>query len=537
MIEKIRASKAAQIIKLILSNKYFAFAAAFVTVLFYYLGAELATIYFLVIAGTLMLLFLDDLTPFTAIILFAMILMSPKHTPSTFGEADDFLFQPASIAQLIFLILIIGSAAIFRFINTLISKKFTVTPTFISLSIFCFVLLFNGAASNGYTPRNILYALALTGCFLGIYAFLKDNIVWSDESMERLSFIFLAFACTLLFEELIIYLTAENVLYESGAINRYIFNMGWGMYNNLASYMLFCLPFPLYLAATKKFGFLYLLFSIVFAIGIIFSMSRQGMVTVVLLYPASLIAILLKGKNRLSNLITTGSAAVVGAILLGVFHEEIFTLLSSTSDTNKFAIIFVVSAAASLAGICTLFLLCKNKKINLGILSGLVAMFVIVLIIKRDEISELVDAFMDASSGRNILWQQAIESFERYPAFGVGFYRELAADPSFSGLNFIPDMYHNTIIQLLGACGFFGLAAYIAHRTTTIYSLAKKPSFSRLTIAVSVAGLLISCIFDNHIFYLTGTVIYGALLAFFDKAYYAETGALPLNKSFYGAQR
>lgn len=533
MIEKVRASKPVEIIKSILANKYFAFATAFVTVLFYYLGLELVTIYFLVISGALMLLFLDDLTPLAGVALFALILMSPKHTPSNyFNEPSNFLFSPAFKVQLVFFVIIFGGAAIFRFADTIISKKFTITPIFVSLSVFCFLLLFNGAAAQGYTPRNILYALALSGCFLGVYSLIKDNIVWSGETVERLSLIFFAFAISLLFEEIMVYATTENLLLANGAINRTIFKMGWGMYNNLSCLMLLCLPFPLYLAANKKFGFLYLIFSLIFAIGIIFTLSRQGMVTVVLVYPACLVALLLKGKNRRSNLITVAAAAVLGAIILGVFHNEIFTLLSSNSDTNKFAMIFVGLAAVAIAGLSALFLLCKNKKINLAVYGGLIALFLIALIIKRDDISQLVDAFMEASSSRNLLWEQAFEAFEAFPAFGVGFYRELTYDPGFSGLNFIPDMYHNTIVQLLGACGFFGLAAYLAHRIVTIYSLSKRPTFERLTIAASIAGLLISCMFDNHIFYLTGTVVYGILLAFLDKSYYAETGALPLNKTF-----
>lgn len=522
MIDKIKASKAVEITKLILSSKYFAFVTALITVLFYYLGLELVTIYYLALTGALIFLFCDDLTPFMGHLLFAFILMSPKHTPSTAHDASsDFIFRTPFKVQAAFLIVILGGAVIFRLVCTLKAKKFTPTPSFISLAVFCFILLFNGAASHGYTPKNILYAVALAGCFLGMYAILKDNIVWSKETFERLAFIFLAFACALLLEEAVIYATAENPLLPDGSIDRSIFVLGWGVYNTLACLMLFCLPFTLYLAGRKKFGFLYLVFSIIFAIGIVFSMSRQGMVTVVLIYPSCLIALLLKGKNRIANSITVGAAVVTGIILLCVFHEQIFALLPSSSDNNKFAVIFIGLMSASLAGLCALCLLCKNKKINLGVLGGVIAVFVIAALITRDETEKLVGAFMEESSGRNYLWEQAIRSFEAFPAFGVGFYRDLAQDPGSSGLSFIPDMYHNTIAQLLGACGVFAFIAYLAHRAITVYYTAKKPTAERLTIAVSALGMLISCLFDNHIFYLTGTLVYSALLAYFDKAYYA----------------
>lgn len=79
--EKIKNSKAVNILKSILSSKYFPFAGAAVMVLCYYLSWDIVAIYYIGITGALTLLLLDDVTPVISNFLFICVFSSLKNTP------------------------------------------------------------------------------------------------------------------------------------------------------------------------------------------------------------------------------------------------------------------------------------------------------------------------------------------------------------------------------------------------------------------------------------------------------------------------
>ena len=79
-------------------------------------------------------------------------------------------------------------------------------------------------------------------------------------------------------------------------------------------------------------------------------------------------------------------------------------------------------------------------------------------------------------------------------------------------------MCHNTVLQLLSSCGIVGLIAYLIHRTQTVISFFRKITLQRSFIALTILSILVICLFDNHIFNIFPTIIYGALTAIFDKS-------------------
>ena len=86
---KIKNSKTVGMIQKILSSKYFPFVTAAVTLLSYYLGWDVVLFYYIAIAGILMLLFLDDITPIISLFLFMSVSISLINTPSpTMGNSD-----------------------------------------------------------------------------------------------------------------------------------------------------------------------------------------------------------------------------------------------------------------------------------------------------------------------------------------------------------------------------------------------------------------------------------------------------------------
>ncbi len=518
---KIKNSKAIEILKRVLSNKFFPFLTAFVTVLFYYLNLEILTIYYIALTGILSVLLLDDISPLMSNFLFMGIMISVKHSPSTFlvgdGNGSGYLAQPAVLAQIVVLISLYVIAVFTRIALTIKRGRFKITPVFWTLAAFGFVLILNGLFSKNYKIMDLVYGIFLAFCFFGIFCLVKDNVSCSEEMYTKLAFAFLALSVALSGELFIKYLTADII--KDGIINRKLLAFGWGMYNNMALLMVLCVPSVMYLAGTQKLGYLYFIYSIVLAVGVIFTMSRQAWVALVIVYLISLVALLLIGKYRLINCIITGVVAITLIILFATLKDKIMLLISGTPNSQgikSFSLLLVVSLY--IIAISILNIKCKNKFVKYGITGGSLLVIIIIAAIFHQKAFELLTKFIESSNGRNVLWKDAINNFLSAPVFGIGFFINLNNDPGYAGMAIIPNMYHNTFFQLLGACGIFGLAAYLVHRAFTIISFCKDMSLERSYIALTILCILITTLFDNHLFYILPTIIYSFLLGIMVKA-------------------
>ena len=529
---KIKRSKAYEILKRVLENKYFTVATACVTVLFYYLNLEIVTIYFIALSGILTVLLLDDLTPLISNFLFMCIMISVKHSPSTFlvgdGNGSEYLAQPAILTQIIVLISLYVMAVFGRLALTVKQNKFKITPVFWTLAAFSLVLILNGVFSKSYKFLDMAYGVFLAFCFFGIFCVIKDNIACTKETYSRIAFTFFVFSVALLLELLVKYISAGAI--KNGIVDRNVLAFGWGMYNNFALLLLLCVPSVMYLAGTEKYGYIYLIYSVFLAVGVILTMSRQAWVTLVVIYLVSLVALLLLGKNRLINCIITGAAAAVFLILFLIFKDQILLLLSGTPKSGgaKYAIILLLGAVY-IVGITVLMIKCKNKYIKYGVSGGSILLILIIAAIFHEKTFEILSKFIESSNGRNKLWQDAIDNFASAPAFGIGFFVNLNNDPGFAGMEIIPNMYHNTFFQLLGACGIFGLWAYLVHRVFTVISFCKNITIERSYIALAILCILITTLFDNHLFYIFPTILYGFLLAVLIKGQETALSEQPLN--------
>lgn len=515
-LNKIKQSKTADILKRVLSDKYFPFATAFVTVFFYYLNLEIITIYFIALTGMTMVLLLDDLTPLISNFLFMSIMISVKHSPSTFqvgaGNGSDYITQPAILAQLVVLVCLYVVAAFTRLALTIKQNRFKTTPVFWTLAVFGFILILNGVFSSRYKILDLAYGVFLAFCFIAIFCIVKDNISCTKESYEKLAFAFFAFSVALLAELIAKYITAGVI--SGGIVDRRRLAFGWGMYNNLALLMLLCVPSIMYLAGTQKYGFLYFIYSILFSIGVVFTMSRQAWVGLLVIYLVSLVALLLLGKYKLINLIITCAVALMLIILYTTMKDKLMLLLSDTPDSDgKRTTVLLLLGAVYIVAISALLIKCKNKIIKYSIAGGSVFVILLFALIFHEKTYGLLLKLIETSNGRSELWQDAIDNFKTSPVFGIGFFVNLHNDPGFAGMEIIPNMYHNTFFQLLGACGIFALIAYLVHRVFTVISFCKNITAERSYIGLTILGILITTLFDNHLFYILPTIIYSFLLA------------------------
>ena len=443
-------------VKELLSWRFFPFIIAAVILADYYLGWDLVTFYFVCIIGIAMLLLLEDLSPMLPLFLLMNVMISVENSPSPLAGGSDFYFRTEVLTQIAVLVALFVTAALLRLYFTVKSGKFKITPVFWGLCLLSAAFLLNGIFVSGYSAMNLLYGVLMTFFFLVIFAVMKDNVVVNKDTVTSFAVGFMALAALLTVELITTYVTQEAIV--EGIIYRNKLFFGWGTYNYFGMLALICLPAAFYLAGNYKHGYLFFFAAIAITAVAVMSMSRQAILGLFLIFPACLVFLLVKGKNKLINGIIAGVAALALVICALIWLDETIVLFSD---------------------------LLKS---------------------------------LETGSGRISLWKQAWAAFKSAPLFGTGLFVELAEDYGAAGISLIPSMYHNTVFQLLGSCGIIGLAAYVFHRVQTVISFFKNPTLERVYIAVTIITLLVLNLLDNHLFYMLPTLVYSTLLAAYIKA-------------------
>lgn len=436
-----------------LSSRVFPFVTAALSLLCHYLGWDLVFIYYLAFTSVAFMLFADDLTPLIANFLFMSVVVSQINSPSYLmkGAHPEFYTSPAVLAQFAAAVTLAVAVMAYRIAVTVKNKSFKITPAFYGLCALSFIFILNGLFSENYNPLSLLYGVFLAFFFLGIYTLLKDNLKGGKKQFENLSFAFVAFSITLIIQLAVKYATTENII-VNGVINKEALVFGWGIWNTMGMLLTLCIAPVVYLAGRYRHGYLFFIYAIIVTAAAIFSMSRQAMGGATLVFVISAVVLLVYGKNKLANGIITGVIALALIVVCIVFRQKILTLFDSVFATLK------------------------------------------------------------GGNGRFMLWEQAWKNFLSAPLLGTGFFSNVTA-PNFDGLEIVPEMYHNTVMQLLGACGILGFAAYAVHRTQTIKSFIANVNEERTYIAVLILGLLAMNLVDNHLFYLLPTLIYTSMIA------------------------
>lgn len=465
LAEKFNNSKTRYYIEKALDSYWFPFVTAALTILCSIVGWEPLIIWYICLCGAAVCLCCKDVTPAVCLLVFMHVIVSMKHSPDPRGVAwcdsgymtgTGFIVQ-ASIAVAIFVI-----PVLYRLIDGIIKRRFKLTPIFFGICAFGAALLLNGVFSDNYYYMNFVYALGMTAIILFVYVFVYGNVTCAKDSYKKIAVYFIALCITLAAQLLAAYLTLDVV--RDGKIERRYIQFGWGTYNQFGMLITMCVPSWFYLAEKYKHGWAFL-FGEAFNLAVVLlCMSRQAM--------------------------------LMSAVLVVVCYIRYMVV----SD--------------------------KRKRIAGGVLAGAAAVVALIVIaVKRDEIAALfsgLENLLSTGSGRTNIWKNALQKFLHFPLFGNGFYDTTATKgtPGYLGEGYgftsaVPFMCHNTVVQLLFSCGLVGLIAYLAHRVQTVVSLFKNPSGGRIFLALTICGLLLTSLLDNHIFYPLPLFIYAPLLAIF----------------------
>ncbi|MCD8372248.1 MAG: hypothetical protein LUD27_02990 [Clostridia bacterium] len=453
-----------EIIRRILSSKYFPFFTAAFFILCYYPGWDMAMIYYAAVVGIAMVLLLDDLTPLISMLLFMCVMITAQHSPSQTLDSSDYFTRPEIYWQAIILIALYIIAMGYRVFYKR-RTSFRPTPIFWGLCLLALAFLLNGAGSSSYTVSDLMYGVFMAFFFLFIFVLFSGNVKLCEENYIKISYAFLAFSVLLVVELAVKYISVCDMFmqYLGGEVSYNHFkeqiSFGWGIWNTMGMLLCLCIPAMFMLASKSKHGYLFVIYGAVLALCAVLSMSRQAMLGAVAAFAISSVGVLIKSRTRLQN------AIVIGVVVVAV----------------------IIFAAVKREAVCSAVLgMMESLFSDEGVLTG---------------------------NGRVSLVNYAVTYFAANPAFGSGFFMALH-DVDLTNLSFVPEFACNTFAEMLGACGMFGLIAYCIHRIQTIMAFAQKPDWNKFYIAAIVVVLLLLSLIDNHIFNIFPTMIYSGLLAF-----------------------
>ncbi len=379
---------------------------------------------------------------------------------AVFGpESSDYYFTGWRLAA----IFVLAAFVIFAFARFFIKTSFIRrmrergTPGIIPLLLLSAAFLLNGAGTEHWQFKNIIFALGQIVVYLIVFILFYHGLS-EDEDTKDVGDYF-AYICALISvviaaELAAVYIT--NDVLVDGVILRYNILFGWGACNTLGIITLL-IPLNFYSAyRSRKHSCLYLITATLAYLTAIFSISRNALLIGTVIYILSLALFCLFGDKK-----------------------RIFRI---------YALIVLLLTAA-------------------------------VLIIFREQIATAFQSYLDrgfTDNGRFEIWRRAWEHFLINPIFGNGFNAPVLYDAPM--VSFIPMMAHNTILQVLFSMGIVGIICYGIYILSTIVPFLKRPDMMKFAYALLCLALFGIGMLDNFAFHIQPVFFYSIAMAIVQRA-------------------
>ena len=442
-----------------LNTPVYILGVLFLTMLANDAAVELQVYTALLCIGCYVCLLGDDLLPIMPILTGCYISVSAQNNP---GLNDQSVFNTHGwyIALILtpFLLSLVYRLCTDPVIGrkAFLTKKRRLLPGMVILGI-AYVL--GGLLSPAYPElwkKSLLFGLLQFAAITVPYYVFSGGVDWKKAPKDYFAWIGFLTGLMLILQVLRIYFHRDVIV--DGMIVRGRIYTGWGMHNNLGSFLAMMIPFAFYLASRYQKGWLGTVVGSVFLLGVFFTCSRGSILAGCGIYLLCTILLILSAKNKKANKFTIAIFLAVLAVTVAVFHKQIYQLFRSVLDRG-----------------------------------------------------------FDPNN-RNFIYDAGWKQFLQYPLFGGSFYPidfipyDFSVVDSFS--SFLPPRWHNTVIQLLACTGVTGLAAYGYHRYETLRMFWRDRTREKAFIACSLAVLLGTSLLDCHFFNLGPVLFYSVGLAF-----------------------
>ena len=415
-------------------------------------GLELYTAAINVLAVSVAFIFGDSFRPAIPFACTAVFQVSRINTPGDPSYSDYFL-HPARVAVFFVIVALLASSVVIFFVKTRLYKEmgYGRNPLFLGLAVLSVGFLLNGAFSDTWQIKDLLYALlealAFWFFFVIFYCGLKRES--AEDNLGYFIYVSALMAFVLIAELLWLYLFGG--VFSEGAIVKEKILFGWGIWNTMGVYLAILIPIFFLGAIRGKRTLLYLALATVTFGAVFLTLSRNAILFGGLGYAVCLIIGCFKGEKR-----------------------KIFKWVT-------------------LVGICLVAV-------------GTVIFFDKISVIFGDLFSR---GFSD--NGRFELWKAAFLRFKSAPVFGKGFY-SFDVD-IYAPTTFLPTLAHQTVLEMLSAMGVFGFACYVFYRVLTLKPFFFRPSTEKTMLLISILVMLGESMLDNFIFHFHHLVHYSVALA------------------------
>ena len=406
-----------------------------------YLGAAIIA---MVVAS---LILCDGIKPFIMPLISFIYLVNLKHTPGHPNFNDDYYFKAPNVIIIIILAAALAVALAYRSYKLFRPNFRRSTIMLLPLSLLSLAFLCNGFFSGGYNYLSLVYGITQIAVYFFLFYLLYFGIREENyESLMRyLTLVTVLAAMVLVGEMAFLYVAYRDLVIQNGGINQNNISLGWGIWNPVGVSIALLIPMQIYGAIKYKRPYIYVLSAILTYAAALLTLSRNAMIFATL--------------------------ALIGSVAVGCFYgkrKKVFRIVTVTGCA--------LGAALALVGAALLF-------DRLPELIGRV-------------FAELVDP-----NGRLELWAQGFNNFLSAPIFGKGFLG-FGENDTFEAVSFIPDMAHNTVIQLLSSMGIVGLGAYLYYRFCSLKPFFKAPTLEKTIMLIAILTVLLMSLLDNFVFYI-----------------------------------
>ena len=419
----------------------YAIATACLAILGHVFSLELLTMSVMLISLCAFHLIYESLRPTLAVLLMFLYQCSVENSPSYPSFSDYYLTQGRGVWLAILLVSALATGAYVAVRRGLFADFLRAPRSYvIPFALFALFLVTNGIFSGVWEVRDLIFG-AVVAASLTLLPFIFIAAFREVDSYEFLEyFILLAECCALIFivETVELYLFGSVITDGIADKGRILF--GWGIWTTAGLDMAVLIPI-LFLGTLGE---------------------RRPTVRFFLAHALYLCTLLTLSRNA----IVFGTAAFAFSLVI--------TLRRASRRARFLKIYGVIAAGVTFA----LPLLIEP-------LSGLFSDF-----IHR--------GFSD--NGRYEMWRYGVHCFLESPLFGRGFF---AIDTdAFAAENIFPKMLHNTIFQLLAACGITGLIGYLTWQISFLSVFFRKKSTECIMLSVSSVTFFMMSMLDSFLFHV-----------------------------------
>ena len=420
------------------------------------------------------LLVCDSIRPLAVVLCTFVFQISKINSPANYGAepgadtSSGYYLETGRLVVIIISFVLVFAAFIefFRRNKLITRESLKGLPMLVPTAILAVAFAMGGMFSEDFSLGSLGFSMIqIVVWFLIPYVFvLGFKNEDADELVEYFVYVSSLIVLVLLVELGNNYVTTEGLITESGTFARWLFYYGWGNCNTGAQAFVVFIPVLFIGTRGGKMQIYYFAMATLAFVGAVLNVSR--------------------------------SAALVGGI--------------------TYLVCLVIS-----------FIKSKSKKRYIVEMTIVIVAAAVAAIFMWDSVSSAIGNYVDrgtTDSGRFSIWEKGIELFKTAPTFGYGFFGRQTSILGATQIEFLPNMMHNTLVQLLVCFGLFGTVAYVFYRLVSLRPFFKNPSYVKTMLGGALLTVLVGSLLDNFIFNILPMFSYGVIVAIVYKLESEEGG-------------